>query len=80
MAQLVVAVPTTVIDHELHVVFAFDWVLSIVTTVLKSSMPGCCVIHVQVYAFLHEVDKATTATNGKIIFFISFFLMLIMLF
>ena len=69
-SQVVVAVPATVIAHELHVVVAFDLVLSIVTTVLKSSIPGCKVIQVHVYAFLHDVEKAATAINDKIIFFI----------
>ena len=70
--QVVVAVPATVIAHELHTVEAFDLVLSTVTTVLKSSIPGCKVVQVQVYAFLHEVDKVKII-SGKIIFFILVF-------
>ncbi|HXD93470.1 MAG TPA: hypothetical protein VNX01_09665 [Bacteroidia bacterium] len=59
-SQVVVAVPATVIPNPVHVVVAFDLVLSIVTTVLKSSIPGCNVVQVHVYAFLHDVECIET--------------------
>jgi hypothetical protein len=67
---VVVAVPATVIAQELHVVVAFELVLSIVTAVVKASMPGCKVVQVHVWAFLHDVERAAITINDKIILFI----------